>query len=111
MINYVYQLTAPRAISIKYENIDFTQNVIVKPLYMAICHADQRYYTGNRDKKILDKKLPMALIHECCGEVVFDNTGHFKIGDKVVLIPNVPVKYMKIMEKELNFFQVDMMDL
>lgn len=93
MINYVYQLTAPRAISIKYENIDFTQNVIVKPLYMAICHADQRYYTGNRDKKILDKKLPMALIHECCGEVVFDNTGHFKIGDKVVLIPNVPGKF------------------
>ena|GEM_PF-36184 len=93
MINYVYQLTSPRSISIKYENIDFTQNVIVKPLYMAICHADQRYYTGNRDKKILDKKLPMALIHECCGEVVFDNTGHFKIGDKVVLIPNVPGKF------------------
>lgn len=90
MINYIYQLIAPRVISIKYENIDFNQNVIVKPIYMAICHADQRYYTGNRDKKVLDKKLPMALIHECCGEVVFDKTGHFTIGEKVVLIPNVP---------------------
>ncbi len=52
MINYVYQLVSPRVISIKYENIDFNNDVIVKPLYMAICHADQRYYTGNRDKKV-----------------------------------------------------------
>lgn len=90
MINYVYQLVSPRVISIKYENIDFDNNVIVKPLYMAICHADQRYYTGNRDKKILNKKLPMALIHECCGEVVFDKTKKLKKGQKVVLIPNIP---------------------
>lgn len=93
MINYVYQLVSPRVISIKYENIDFNDNVIVKPLYMAICHADQRYYTGNRDKKVLRKKLPMALIHECCGEVVFDKSKKFKKGQKVVLIPNVPGKY------------------
>lgn len=90
MINYVYQLVSPRVISIKYENINFDNDVIVKPLYMAICHADQRYYTGNRDKKILSKKLPMALIHECCGEVVFDKSKKFKKGQKVVLIPNVP---------------------
>lgn len=93
MINYVYQLVSPRVISIKYENIDFNDNVIVKPLYMAICHADQRYYTGNRDKKVLRKKLPMALIHECCGEIVFDKSKKFKKGQKVVLIPNVPGKY------------------
>lgn len=90
MINYVYQLVNPRVISIKYENINFDNDVIVKPLYMAICHADQRYYTGNRDKKVLSKKLPMALIHECCGEVVFDKSKKFKKGQKVVLIPNVP---------------------
>lgn len=90
MINYVYQLVSPRVISIKYENINFDNDVIVKPLYMAICHADQRYYTGNRDKKVLSKKLPMALIHECCGEVVFDKSKKFKKGQKVVLIPNVP---------------------
>ena len=90
MINYAYQLVSPRVISIKYENINFDNDVIVKPLYMAICHADQRYYTGNRDKKVLSKKLPMALIHECCGEVVFDKSKKFKKGQKVVLIPNVP---------------------
>ena len=93
MINYVYQLTSPRIFSIKYENLNIDDKVIIKPLYMAICHADQRYYTGNRDKKVLSKKLPMALIHECCGEVVIDKSGKFKKGQKVVLIPNVPGKY------------------
>ena len=93
MINYVYQLISPRVISIKYENLNLDDKVIVKPLYMAICHADQRYYTGNRDKKVLSKKLPMALIHECCGEVVIDRSGKFKKGQKVVLIPNVPGQY------------------
>ena len=93
MVNYVYQLISPRVISVKYENLDLDDKVIVKPLYMAICHADQRYYTGNRDKKVLSQKLPMALIHECCGEVVIDKSGKFKKGQKVVLIPNVPGKY------------------
>ena len=93
MVNYVYQLISPRVISIKYENLNLDDRVIVKPLYMAICHADQRYYTGNRDKKVLSKKLPMALIHECCGEVVIDRSGIFKKGQKVVLIPNIPGKY------------------
>lgn len=32
----------------------------------------------------------MALIHEGIGEVVFDNAGEFKAGDKVVMIPNTP---------------------
>lgn len=93
MVNYVYQLISPRVISVKYENLDLDDKVIVKPLYMAICHADQRYYTGNRDKKVLSQKLPMALIHECCGEVIIDKSGKFKKGQKVVLIPNVPGKY------------------
>ena len=93
MINYVYQLTSPRVISIKYENLNLDDKVVIKPLYMAICHADQRYYTGTRNKKVLSQKLPMALIHECCGEVVIDKSGKFKKGQKVVLIPNVPGKY------------------
>ena len=93
MVNYVYQLVAPRVISIKYESLNLNDTVVIKPLYMAICHADQRYYTGNRDKKVLSQKLPMALIHECCGEVVIDKSRKFKKGQKVVLIPNVPGKY------------------
>lgn len=90
MINYVYQLVSPQIFSIKYESLDFKDDVIVKPMYMSICNADQRYYLGMRDTKILENKLPMALIHECCAKVVYDKNGRFKKGDNVVIIPNVP---------------------
>lgn len=92
MINYIYQLVAPRAFSIKYEDLDFGEKVIIKPRYMSVCHADQRYYLGQRDQQVLNRKLPMALIHECCGEIVYDPTRTYKYGEKVVVIPNVKGK-------------------
>lgn len=92
MINYIYQLVSPQVFSIKYEDIEFADKVIVRPRYMSICHADQRYYLGQRDHKILQKKLPMALIHECSGTVVYDPTKTFKQGEPVVMIPNTPVE-------------------
>ncbi|MBQ5852328.1 MAG: alcohol dehydrogenase catalytic domain-containing protein [Lachnospiraceae bacterium] len=92
MINSIYRLVSPRIISVKYEDLSFDDKVIVRPEYMALCHADQRYYLGNRDKAVLRKKLPMALIHECSGRVVYDPDGEYKIGDRVALIPNVPAK-------------------
>lgn len=90
MINYIYQLVSPKVFSIKYDDIEFGDNVIVRPKYMAVCHADQRYYQGQRDLSILEKKLPMALIHECCGEVLYDPTGTYRQGELVALIPNTP---------------------
>ena len=79
MINTVYQLVAPRRFEIKYSDIDLNNNkVIVRPTYLSICNADQRYYQGLRDAEILRKKLPMALIHEAIGEVVRDPSGNFK---------------------------------
>lgn len=92
MINYVYQLVSPGNFTVKCEDINFVQDVIVKPLYMAICHADQRYYLGQRSVKKLKEKLPMALIHEAMGEVVFDPTSTYTTGQKVILIPNIPSK-------------------
>lgn len=92
MINYVYQLVSPGIISIKYEDVRLGEEVIVKPTYMAVCHADQRYYLGKRDFNKLRTKLPMALIHECVGKVVHDPTGTYPMGEKVVLIPNIPPK-------------------
>lgn len=92
MINYIYQLISPQYFSVKYDDIDINNKVIVRPRYMSICHADQRYYQGKRDVKIMRQKLPMALIHECCGEVVLDKTGNFKPGQLVVMIPNQPAK-------------------
>ncbi len=70
--------------------MNFGKDVIVKPTYMALCHADQRYYLGGRSIKKLKSKLPMALIHECAGEVIYDPNHVYSHGQKVVLIPNIP---------------------
>ena len=90
MLNSVYQLITPKTISVKHEDVDTKDQVIIRPEYLALCHADQRYYQGKRDIKILRKKLPMALIHEACGRVIHDPTGTFKVGQSVVMIPNIP---------------------
>ena len=91
MLNTVYRLVAPKQIvSSMVEETLNSNRVIVRPTYLSICHADQRYYTGSRDKAILRKKLPMALIHEGVGEVVKDPLGEFKIGERVVIVPNTP---------------------
>jgi len=90
MINNVYRLISPKYFEKVYSEIDINEDVIVRPSYLSICKADQRYYQGERDSKTLNEKLPMALIHEAIGEVVLDNTGKFKAGDRVVLIPNTP---------------------
>lgn len=92
MINYVYQLVSPGVLSVKYEDINFESEVIVKPTYMALCHADQRYYFGQRSIDKLKNKLPMALIHECVGRILSDSDKKYSYGQKVALIPNVPCK-------------------
>ncbi|GBG96542.1 alcohol dehydrogenase catalytic domain-containing protein [Lactococcus termiticola] len=93
MLNTVYRLTAPRQIEAVSFDESLTENsVIVRPTFLSICHADQRYYTGSRDAKVLRKKLPMALIHEGVGEVVRDNTGTFPVGSRVAIVPNTPTE-------------------
>ena len=93
MINQIYQLVAPRQFEITYRNENIKSNkVIVRPLYLSICAADQRYYTGKRDEQVLNKKLPMALTHEGVGEVVYDSQGIYNSGTKVVMVPNTPVE-------------------
>jgi len=83
---------SPQVFSVKYRDIDLKERMLIRPYCMAICHADQRYYLGKRDRKILNKKLPMALIHECVGRVLYDPSGTFRLGELVVPIPNVPSK-------------------
>lgn len=93
MINTIYRLSAPGRFEIDFEDISFTtNNCIVRPTHLSICNADQRYYQGTRDAKVLKDKLPMALIHEGVGEVVYDKSGTFKSGDKVAMVPNIPTK-------------------
>lgn len=91
MLNAVYQLKKPRQFEMVFKDITFDQeHVIVRPTHLSICNADQRYYQGNRPEEILRKKLPMALIHEGIGRVVYDPAGQFTVGDYVVMIPNLP---------------------
>lgn len=93
MINAIYRVVSPKLLEIAYEEIDIKGNhVIVRPTYLSICKADQRYYQGSRDPEILAKKFPMALIHEGIGKVVYDGSGSFEPGDTVAIVPNTPVE-------------------
>ena len=91
MLTSVYRLVRPRQFELVFKDITMDDShVIVHPIRLSICNADQRYYQGLRAENILKKKLPMALIHEAIGRVVFDPTGEFKEGTLVVMIPNTP---------------------
>lgn len=93
MINQVYRLVAPRQFEVTYKDkAIMSDKVIVRPTHLSICAADQRYYTGTRGKKAMREKLPMALIHEGVGEVVFDPTNTYPVGTHVVMVPNTPTE-------------------
>ena len=47
MINTVYRLIAPGMIDVACTEPDIKNKVILRPLYLSICKADQRYYLGN----------------------------------------------------------------
>lgn len=89
MINIVYRLKSPKFFEEAIDEVEL-DGVIVRPTYLSICQADQRYYQGSRPAEVLERKLPMALIHEGIGEVVYDDSGEFNQGDKVAMIPNTP---------------------
>src|SRR5690625_4775666 len=93
MINQVYRLVSPRQFEVTYKDKSIISNkVVVRPTHLSICAADQRYYTGSRGKEAMREKLPMSLIHEGVGVVVFDPTNTFEIGTKVVMVPNTPTE-------------------
>lgn len=64
-----------------------SSKVLVRPKYLSICAADQRYFQGNRPPEVLAKKLPMALFHEATGIVLHDPTKTFDREQNVVLLP------------------------
>ncbi len=91
MLNTVYRLVSPRQFEVHFPDITIDQeHVLVRPTHLSICNADQRYYQGLRPEAVLKEKLPMALIHEAIGKVIYDPTGTFQVGDRVVMVPNVP---------------------
>lgn len=93
MLNTVYRLVAPRRFEAQFTDIDlFGDSVVIRPTHLSICNADQRYYQGKRSAEILKKKLPMALIHEGIGTVVYDPRGEYEPGQYVAMVPNTPVE-------------------
>ena len=102
MLQLLYKVTSPGVIEEFVDTVDLEENkVLVKVDYMAICKADIRYFLGLRDPAILNQKYPLAPIHEAVGHVVKDRSGKYKVGDKVILIPNsVEAKFLKDLENK-----------
>ncbi len=91
MINEIYRLVEPKRLEIHLQDETIPSNgIVIRPTYMSLCVADQRYFNGDRPKAVLRKKLPMALCHEAIGEVVYDPLNSIERGTEVVLIPNLP---------------------
>ena len=63
------------------------QDILIRPKYLSICAADQRYFQGNRPPEVLARKLPLALFHEAVGEVLHDPSGELEPGAHCVLLP------------------------
>ena len=53
MINTIYRLRSPRRFEIAFDELDLSGGVIVRPTHLSICNADQRYYQGTRDIRVL----------------------------------------------------------
>ncbi|WP_172370107.1 alcohol dehydrogenase catalytic domain-containing protein [Sporosarcina jiandibaonis] len=86
-----FRLTAPGIFKKETIEHSLTENdVIVEPYLASVCHADLRYFTGNRRKEALAEKLPMALFHEGLGVVQESCHPDFKTGDRVVIVPSIP---------------------
>lgn len=82
-----YRLLKPHELSeIVLERQVRAGEVVIEPTLASICHADLRYYTGQRRPEALARKLPMALIHEGIGRIVSGGTP----GQRVVIVPNIP---------------------
>ncbi|MCI8291277.1 MAG: alcohol dehydrogenase catalytic domain-containing protein [Clostridia bacterium] len=115
MINEIVKLIDPNKFELffKEEELKNEDYIIVKPTYMSICAADQRYYQGKRSREILNKKLPLTLIHECVGKVVYDSKDEFKQNERVVLIPNTPTIEDEIIKENYrkgSYFRSSNMD-
>lgn len=61
---------------------------LIKPCMASVCKSDLRYYTGNRPKGILKKRLPLVLLHEGIG-IVQETKDEFTKGDIVIIIPQL----------------------
>ncbi|HHT48492.1 MAG TPA: alcohol dehydrogenase catalytic domain-containing protein [Firmicutes bacterium] len=90
MLGKSFKIVEPRRFDLYIDDLVCAPDeAIVKIEYAAICKADLRYYIGARDKRTLGFKYPMNLLHEAVGSIILDKTNRFKVGERVVLVPNI----------------------
>lgn len=90
MLSKGFKIVSPKRFEVDVEQINLEKDKsIVKVDNACICKADLRYYLGNRDARILGLKYPMRLIHEAVGTVLKTTDDNIKVGNRVVLVPNV----------------------
>lgn len=90
MLTRGFKIVSPKRFEVDIEQVAHKEgHSIIKIDNCCICKADLRYYLGNRDSKVLGLKYPMRLLHEATGTIIKCSDDRFKVGDKVVLVPNV----------------------
>ncbi len=90
MLSKGFKVVSPKTFEIYYSHVEAAQDeALIKMDLGAICKADLRYFLGLRDEKILGLKYPMRLLHEMVGTVLKSPTDTLKVGDRVVLVPNI----------------------
>lgn len=88
MLRQVIRLTQPGVFRTHFTHEPLQRDaVVVRPKFLSICAADQRYFQGIRPSETLRAKLPMALLHEATAEVLYDPLGEFSVAEQVALIP------------------------
>jgi ribitol-5-phosphate 2-dehydrogenase (NADP+) len=89
-----YRLTQPFAIEAFERAIpsDRRDRVLLRPRLTGICASDLKLYAGIRNRQALERKLPLALLHEGVAEIVGnpDGAGRLRPGTRVVVVPSVP---------------------
>ena len=89
-----FRLTQPFAIEAFERALpsDRREHVILRPRVTGVCASDLKLYAGVRNRQALERKLPLALLHEGVAEVVrgIDPSGRLRPGTRVVVVPSVP---------------------
>lgn len=90
MLGKSFKIVEPRRFDLYIDDlVCASDEALVKIEYASSCKADLRYYLGARDKRTLGFKYPMNLLHEAVGSIILDKTNSFKVGERVVLVPNI----------------------
>jgi ribitol-5-phosphate 2-dehydrogenase (NADP+) len=91
---FAFRLTQPFSIEAVEREVEHDRpgDVVLRPRLTGVCGSDLKLYAGARNRQALERKLPLALLHEGIADVVANGHygGELRPGTRVVVIPNVP---------------------